>query len=412
MSRRAFAVSILLALSLSASALPARGQLPTGQYADEAPLRTWNAFPAASAAAWGRGSVALAWADGGFSAWSNPALLAALPGSTLSLSISSEMAQCDRFSLVNTGVVSSEGAMWASVFLPDGLAAAFRWQGWTFAAAAGAWESYGRPAVLIEESRAGSTSYRFSFDQSGLLWAGTLSAARRLGRLSLGLSLHGLWGSLARRYNESWLWDGFELADEKTMTFRGLVPQAGLAWDASPRWTLGATFRGAWSKASRASSLVSFAAVGGGTVSIPGSSADDFYDQPWIAGAGACFRPSPGLTLAADALWFGWSGRAIRVFGEEESRDFRDVLRLSLGTEWKSDIRLFGRRFDYPLRLGLIYDPQPGGDPRSAYLDLTFGSGLAWRGYRIDLGGLIGREIRGGSGLYVRRIGLSFAADF
>lgn len=406
------ASALAFALLLAAAAPSAWGQLRPGQYEDEAPLRTWNAFPAASAAGLGRGTVALAWADGGYSAWANPALLASLSRPALSLSASVELAQCERFSLVNTGVVASEEPLWAQAFLPDGLAAALRWKGWTLAAAVGAWESYGRPDVSIERASVGRILYAFEFSQSGRLWAGTLAAARKLGpRLSLGLSMHALWGGLQRGYVESWPAEGFELRDERSMRFRGFVPQAGVAWEASNRWTLGATLRGPWNKSARAESLVSFAAAGGPTVSIPGASGEDGFVQPWIAGAGAAFRPSPDWTLAADAIWLGWSAYSARVFGEDQARAFRDVVRLSLGGELRSVLRLFGRRFDYPLRLGFVYDPQPMRDPRFAYLDLSFGSGLAWGRFRIDLGAQIGWERGSGSGLTARRVGLSLAAE-
>lgn len=404
----ALAFAILLAFAPPFAA----GQIRLGQYEDEAPLRTWNAFPAASAAGLGRGTVALAWADGSFSAWSNPALLTSLSRPSLSLSASIELAQCERFSLVNTGVVSSESPLWAQAFLPDGLAAGALWKGWALAAAVGAWESYARPEVLIDRTAGGRSLYGFELTQSGRLWAGTLAAARRLGsRLSLGLSLHALWGGWQRGYVESWRSEGFELRDERSMTFRGFVPQAGISWEATSRWTLGATLRGPWDKRARTESLASFAAEGRPAVSISAGSQDDGFAQPWVAGLGAAFRPSPDWTLAADAIWLGWSAYSARVFGEDPSRDFKDVVRLSLGGEMRSTVRLFGRRFEYPLRLGFVYDPQPMRDPRSAYLVLAFGSGLGWGKVRIDLGAQIGREGGSGSGLTARRVGLSLSVE-
>lgn len=413
MSRQPAAAFFLLGFILAVSVRPAAGQLVLGQYEDEAPLGTWNTFPAGTAAGLGRGTASLAWADSWLSARTNPALLAFLPRSAVVLSGLFQLAQCQRFSLVNTGVVRSDQPLQASAYSPDGIAAGWRGGSWAAAAAVGVWESYNRPTVQIDESSAGLTSYRFDFSQTGRLWAGTVAAACRIGRtFSLGLSLHVLWGPLERRYTESWIGQGFELADVKEMDFRGLVPQGGIAWEPSPEWTLGAVVRGPWTKRSRAESSVTYAATGGQTISILDSADDDRFGQPWVAGLGAAFRPLSGLTIASDAIWFGWSGYAPRVFGEELSRDFRDVVRLSLGAEWQSDIRLFGRTFEYPLRIGLIYDPQPMRDPRSAYLDLTFGVGLGRKGFRVDLGALIGRESGSGDDLTVRRVGLSFSEEF
>jgi hypothetical protein len=403
-------VSALAALILAASAVPGAGQLKIGQYEDEAPLRTWNSFGAATAISLARGGASLAWAEDGLSAWSNPALLAGLPPMTIALSGSIQIAQCNRFSLVNTGVVGSAEPLAARAAALEGAALTLRWKGWTAAIAAGVWEAYDRPAVLIEESSGGSKSYGLAFAQSGQLRAATIGLARRFGRLSLGVSLHALWGGLTRTLDESWSLPSQRFDDRREMTFAGIVPQGGLAWDLAPKWTLGASVRAPWTKSSTSRSRLEFTASEGPTDIVLESAEEDALGQPWIAGLGTAFRPTPDLTIAADAVWFGWSGYAPRVFGEIRDRGFRDVVRLAAGAEYRSSLALFGRKLGYPLRVGLVYDPQPMRDPESAYLDFTFGTGLEWKSVRLDLGVLIGKENGSGDGLTVRKVSLGLAA--
>ena len=49
-------------------------------------------------------------------------------------------------------------------------------------------------------------------------------------------------------------------------------------------------------------------------------------------------------------------------------------------------------------------------EPRSAYLGLSLGTGLEWKGLRLDLGVLAGREKGSGAGLTVRKVALGLSA--
>jgi hypothetical protein len=401
-------VAILLA---AASAAPASGQLKIGQYEDEAPLRTWNTFAATTASGLARGGTCLAWAEDGLSAWSNPALLTGLPRMTIALAGSVQIAQCYKYSLVNTGVVSSDGPLPVQSSAIEGAALTLRWSGWTVALAGGVWESYDRPEILIEDTSGGRKTYGFEFAQAGRLRAATVGLARRIGRgLSLGLSLHALWGGLARTLAESWPLQGQRFDDRREMTFSGFVPQAGLAFDFSPKWTLGASVRAPWTKASRSRARLEFTASEGPTDIVLETAEQDSLGQPWIVGLGAAFHPTTDLTIASDAVWFAWSGYAPHIFGEIQDRGFRDVVRIAAGAEYRSYLHLFGRKLGYPLRLGLIYDPQPMRDPASAYWNFTFGTGLEWQSFRIDLGVLVGKENGSGAGLTARKVSLGLSA--
>jgi long-subunit fatty acid transport protein len=397
-----------LSIFLLWAAVPSAAQLKIGQYADEAPLRTWNVFPSATASGLGRGTVSMAWAEDGAAAWANPALLASLTRPTLTFGGSIQVVDCHRFSLVNTGQIRSDSPLTVASPAFDAAAASVRWGAWVLAVAYGTWESYARPQATIEISSRGYLIYGLDFTQAGRLWATTFAAARRLGRrLSLGLSVHVLWGAMSRGYEE--IWGDFRIIDRRETTFSGWVPQAGLAWDVSPRWRIGASVRPAWTKKGRSRARVEFQSdeVPGGI--IQEEAWDDALGQPWIVGLGSSLQPLPGLTLAADAVWFDWSGYAPSLYGEPAERAFRDVLRLSAGAEYRFSFRLFGLELGYPLRAGLVYDPQPMRDPRSTYLDFSVGTGLEWKGLRLDIGVLAGRENGSGSGLTVRRVALGLS---
>src|SRR4030043_2364087 len=120
-------------------------QLVIGQYEDEAPLRTWNTFGLATAASIGGGETMLALADDCSAALSNPALLAGLPKFTLSLNGSYSRSTLFRYSIVNTGVLVSEGNLGIGLFALDFGGLSYRISAWTFALTASVTEVYDRP---------------------------------------------------------------------------------------------------------------------------------------------------------------------------------------------------------------------------------------------------------------------------
>jgi long-subunit fatty acid transport protein len=213
---------------------------------------------------------------------------------------------------------------------------------------------------------------------------------------------------MRRGYQEDW--GDFVISDDRERSFAGWVPQAGLAWDVSPAWRIGASLRPAWTRRGASRARVEFRSgeIPGGIVEE--SEWDDALGQPWTLGLGSSLRPLPGLTLAADAVWFDWSGYVPSLHGEAPERGFRDVVRLAAGAEYLSSLRMFGLELGYPLRIGLVYDPQPMREPRSAYLDFTLGTGLEWQGLRLDLGVLAGRERGSGAGLTIRKVALGLSA--
>jgi len=87
--------------------IPSWSQLIIGQYQDEASFRSWNNLGIASASSLGMGEVIYAFGLDCSASLSNPALLPLLPKISLAAHISFNSSSFYKYSLINTGVVST-----------------------------------------------------------------------------------------------------------------------------------------------------------------------------------------------------------------------------------------------------------------------------------------------------------------
>lgn len=409
--KRTLLTIVLLAASLLDPA-GARAQLVLGQYEDEAPLGSWNVFGAPSAASLGMGGVQCARAWDVTASLVNPALLSTLPRASASVSLSYAGASLFRFSLVNTGVVQSTGNPTVAVLGVDSAGLAARRGPWAFACLVAATESYGRPTIAV-----GGDGYDLSFDQTGHLRVWHAGLARRVGAgLSLGVGLNYAAGRLDRMVVETYADSSrvVTITDDKSERFRDVFVNAGVAWESSRRLTAAVTVRSPGLKKGPARSLLRYEVPAEGTDIRIEAEATNSYRQPWTVGAGLSYRVTDAWSLAADALYFGWSRYAVTYYEEPLSRPFRDTLRAGAGVEYLAPTSLFKRSARIPFRLGFFYDPQPMTDLRSSYLGLTFGTGLALGRLAADLSGSFGRESGSGRALKSGKIVLSlryFAKD-
>jgi hypothetical protein len=405
-ARKFLAALPLAAIILSASPLAA--QLVLGQYENEAPFRSWNTYPFTAASALGRGETALTLAADASAGLTNPALLVRLPRFSVVINGFFQNASAFRYAMVNTGVLSTAEPVGRSLAGLDMAAAAFRVGSWAFSAAAADFEFYHRPAVRAEASYGGQVYYSNDFDQTGTLRGAAFSLARRIGaRLSVGLTLIVFKGDYLRSSVENWISSGYSITDTISRKYSGLAVQGGIAWEPRAGVTIAATVRGPWTKKADGSSVLRYQAPSGPTDITIADSAQDAMGQPWIVGLGFSFRLLKALTLAADGVYYGWSRYAPEFFGEIQDRHFRDVVRIGGGAEYKATIRLFGRDVENANRIGVVYDPQPMTTPRSSYVYATFGTGLHWPAFHIDLGVSLGGESGSGAGLAGRRIALT-----
>lgn len=403
-TRRTLLPAALLAGCL-AVASPLSAQLVLGQYEDEAPLGSWNIFGSPSAPSIGLGVVFARLSDASIS-FSNPALLASLPRVSACLSASYAATTLNRFSLVNTGVVSTSGNPGVGVIAIDHGAVALRTGEWAFALGVAAPESCARPAI-VADSGGSSPSYELRFDQTGTFRIFHGAVSRRLFKgWSVGLGLNLARGSITRTTVERTESPARTviITDEKTEGLRGLFLNGGIAWEASERLTASLVFRSSYTKRGDGVSLYRYEVPEAGTdIRIDGEGAVE-YRQPWVVGAGCAYELSDAWSFAAELAWFGWSAYRVTSFDEPLGRTFRDIVRAGAGAEYLARVALFGADVRLPLRLGVSYDPQPMSEPRSAYLAVTLGTGLRWRTLAIDVGGWLGRERGSGDRLRSAKI--------
>ncbi|MEW5901084.1 MAG: outer membrane protein transport protein [Acidobacteriota bacterium] len=406
---RARAASRFIALSAGLLFFPSLslGQLVLGQYENEAPLGTWNIFGLVTAANLGRGETMFTSPSDCSVALLNPALLVELSGFSATLSGSTSSAALYRYSVVNTGVLSSSTNLTMGVVALDFAGVSLSYSGWAVAASASLAENYDRPQAYVEQSGPGFLAYNFDFRQEGFLRNFNLSLARQFGRaFRLGLGFNFVRGKLERRIRESFVGisESIVIADEKTQDFSGFYLNVGIASGLTDKLDVGLVFRTPYFRQAKSSSGLHYSAPLGGTDIRIEAESSDRARQPWIIGAGAGYKVSARLRVLSDVTFFEWSKYEVEYFGETAERNFRDTFKVGLGAEYDLAVRLLKRDAAILLRAGVNYDPQPMREPRSAYTHFSAGAGLRWGMLLLDLGGSVGRESGSGNRLEVKRL--------
>jgi hypothetical protein len=401
------AIAVLAVVSILPAA--ASAQLVLGQYEDEAPLRTWNVFGIQTAASLGRGDTSFTMADGTAAAHSNPALLSNLPGLTISLNGTLYQASLYKFSLVNTGVLSTSGNLTVSPRALDFGGVSLQAGPWAVSLSAALTEIYDRPQAYYEYSPGGNPAYSLDFRQTGFLRQVNLAIARRLSaHLRLGLGFNFVDGELERVTEENFFNPDVAISDHKNQAFSGFYLNGGIAASVSSQLDLAFVFRTPFVKESESTSELRYAAPAGGTDIRIFADSSDSYHLPLILGLGAGYQISPGLHVLADIAYFNWSKYEVELFGEPQSRKFKDTVKAGLGAEYSLAVSLFNSDARLPVRLGLGYDPQPMRTPGSAYTYFSTGAGLHWKMLAVDFGASFGLESGSGDSLATRKLALSF----
>lgn len=405
LSRHLIILAILLAFPALSSA-----QLVLGQYEDEAPLRTWNIFGFQTASSLGRGDTTFTIASDCSVALTNPALLIDLPRFTATLNATSYFTSLYKFSLVNTGVLSTERNSFLIFYALDLGGLSYQFKGWAFALTMALIEIYDRPGAKYEYSYQGRLYYTLDFSQKGILRNTNLSIARRLGRrFQIGLGFNLVTGDLKREVVENWLTPGITISDNKSQDFSGFFLNGGIVAKITDKWAAALVFRTPYTKKSESKSELEYSAPSGGTDIKITADSSDAYNQPLVAGLGINYKFSPKFQVFSDFSYFDWSGYKVEYFAEEMERNFKDTLKASVGAEYLASLRIFKADAFIPLRIGVAYDPQPMRDPNSAYTYFSTGTGLHWRMISLDLGASFGRENGSGNSLEARRISLSLS---
>jgi len=387
--------------------IPVSAQLTLGQYEDEAPFRTWNTFGIPAASSIGIGETQFAIVGDSSATVVNPARLTALPRFSISINGSYTTASLDKYAVVNTGVLFTEGNSSLGLYTLDFAGVTLNHKGWALGISIGLLENYERPSQNPDYVENGELLYLFEFQQSGILRNINISLAREFGGwLSFGLGVNYVYGSMEKGIVENLYYTGVTISDRKTHDFSGIYVNGGASADITDKLTIAAVFRTPYSKKADSESKLRYNSPLGDTDIRIEATAKNEYKQPLIFGIGVDYRISPELRIASDVSLFNWSSYSITYFEEEIDREFRNIVKVSSGLEYMGSIRLFQQDFQVPLRAGISCDPQPVKEPNIHYLYYSFGFGLYWKGLHLDAGAMFGSEKGSGRNLYGRKLSI------
>lgn len=409
--KKAYSQSIAVTvLMLALFPLSSWAQLTLGQYEDEAPFRTWNTAGIPTASSLGMGEARFALAHDPSAALINPARLTSLPTYSISINGSYSTASFNKYSIVNTGVLYTQGNSSIGVYTLDfaGFSATFK--DWVLGISVGLLEQYDRPSLKPGYEYQGQIVYTLDFQQDGILRNYNISLARKFfGRLALGVGINFISGSMEKNIEENYSHNGVTITDFKKNEFKGFYVNGGIAIDLTDKFTAAAIFRAPYSKEAESKSSLRFYIPGGNTDIKIEAAATNTFQQPLILGVGFDYRLSEAFRVASDVSFFNWSSYSVDYYDEELKRTFKNIIKIGGGLEYISSLNIFGQDMLVPLRIGIIYDPQPMKEPSSHYLYYTIGIGFYWRGFRLDTGTCLGNEKGSGQDLFARRFSASLS---
>jgi hypothetical protein len=395
-------LSICLLFFLLIFPLKAQAQLVMGQYEDEAPLGTWNTFGLLTGCSLSMGGAHYAHALDLTTALTNPSQLSRLPGFTAVLNGSLNRSTLFKYSLVNTGPISTNGNSSIILYSLDFGGISINFNGWGLALNTSILENYDRPSVFFEYKERGSVEYRLDYEQTGLLRNINLSLSKNLGpQILIGLGLNFVTGEIKKTLKEDYYQSTILITDDKSHKLQGFYLNGGLTYQISDDLQAAAVFRTPYNRTSDSESLFQYEAVPTGTDIKIESQESSSFRQPLILGTGLHYRFSDRFRAAVDITFFNWAQYKATLFGEKRPREFKNVLTLGTGIEFMSRSRIFGLEFDVPLWLGFSIDPQPMKDPHSSYFYGTLGTGLVLDHFYLHAGASLGTEK--GSGDHLKR---------
>jgi long-subunit fatty acid transport protein len=394
---------VLLSPSLQA-------QLIVGQYEDEAPFRTWNTFGVPTATAISMGETQFALVGDSSATVINPARLTALPQFSISLSGAYTSASFDKYGVVNTGVLISDGDSGISLYGLDFLGFSTTFKGWALGLSVGLLENYDRPSQSPDYAINGEVLYLFQFRQTGYLRNYNLALAREFGEwISFGIGVNYISGSMEKSVVENMFYSDVTISDYKEHKLTGFYVNGGLTAKVADKLALAAVFRTPYSKKAESESRLRYDSPRGNTDIRIDTAAENTYKLPLVLGAGVDYRFTPQFRVTSDVSYFHWSSYSVTYFDEIIRRELNNIVKVSGGLEYMASLRMFKQDFQFPLRAGISYDPQPVKEPKTHYMYYSLGIGLYWKGLRLDAGAMFGSENGSGSDLYGRKFAITLS---
>jgi long-subunit fatty acid transport protein len=314
-----------------------------------------------------------------------------------------------KYSLINTGAVTTRGTLDVGIVALDYAGASFRFKRFTFALSFALLEYYYRPGVRVDSEYEGNLYHRLVFNQDGALGSINLALAYTISdRLSAGIGANFISGTLDKSVDERYYVSEVTQEDKDSSEYSGFYVNGGVVYDVSDQLTVAAMFRTPYTKKAVSESLIRYES-NYVEIRTEAKADDNTYKQPLIVGVGANYKLSDRLLVASDLTYFDWSSYAVKYFEEELDRDFRDVVKVSAGGEYWGTFKLFGKEGRYPLRLGFSYDPQPMKDPNIHYLYLSVGMGFEVGRFALELSGMFGKEYGSGDSLSAQKVVLTLS---
>jgi opacity protein-like surface antigen len=327
----------------------------------------------------------------------------------VSLNGSATRATFFKYSLINTGAVTTRGTLDVGILALDYAGASFRLKGFTLALSFALLEYYYRPGVRVDSEYEGNLYHRLVFNQDGGLGTINLALAYKISdRLSAGIGANFVSGTLEKSVEERNYVSEVTREDSDSSEYSGFYVNGGVVYDVSDRLTVAAMLRTPYTKKAESESSISYES-NYTQIRTEAKAEDNTYKQPLVVGVGVSYQLSDRFLVASDLTYFDWSSYAVEYFEEELDRDFRDVIKVSAGGEFWGAFRLFGKEWRYPLRLGLNYDPQPMKDPNIHYLYISVGTGLEVGRFALEIGGMFGKEYGSGDNLNAQKVVLTLS---
>ncbi|MFB0564949.1 MAG: OmpP1/FadL family transporter [Candidatus Aminicenantaceae bacterium] len=380
-------------------------QLVIGQYEDEAPFRTWNMWSTKTASSLALGNTHSILTSDCSVALSNPALLLNLPPITFTLSSSFETASFFKYAFVNTGVIDTEKSAFHGFFALDFAGISVRLNEWAIALNWSQVESYERPKAEQQYQWRGQVYYFLKLSQMGSLRNLNFSISRMLTkRLSAGIGFNFVYGNFEKLVTEKWVMDDITITDNKTMEFSGFCVNGGISLWLTERFHVAASFRTPYVKKSESQSLLRYYSPAGNTDIKTEALSEDKFKMPLIIGFGSSYKISEKLRGTSEFTFYNWSQYSIDYFGEHIERSFKNILKIGLGFEHVSSVKLGSKNIITPFRVGLSYDPQPMKEYNSSYFYFTLGSGFQFGRFILDIGSFVGLESGSGNSLKATKV--------